>query len=143
MNLIIAVAVLSVALGAGTVAAQSEPVADRQAIMKQMGGATGQLSRMSKGEVPFDLAAAQAALQIYVEGGQTFPALFPDGAQGTGKATAAAWDRKADLQAASAALTDAAQKAQASVKDLDSLKAAMPDIGRQCGACHQTFRQPS
>jgi cytochrome c556 len=32
-------------------------------------------------------------------------------------------------------------EAKASVKDLDSLKVALPLIGKQCGGCHETYRQ--
>ena len=36
----------------------------------------------------------------------------------------------------SATLTDA----KAKIKDLDSLKAAFPTIGKECSSCHETFR---
>jgi cytochrome c556 len=31
-------------------------------------------------------------------------------------------------------------EARAKIKDLDSLKATVPAIGKECGACHETFR---
>ena len=31
-------------------------------------------------------------------------------------------------------------EAKAKIKDLDSLKATVPAIGKECGACHETFR---
>ena len=33
-----------------------------------------------------------------------------------------------------------AKAAQASVKDIDSFKAAFGAAGKQCGACHEVFR---
>jgi len=31
-------------------------------------------------------------------------------------------------------------EAKAKIKDLDSLKATVPVIGKACGGCHETFR---
>ncbi|MDU6378409.1 MAG: cytochrome c, partial [Bradyrhizobium sp.] len=31
-------------------------------------------------------------------------------------------------------------EAKAKIKDLDSLKATAPAIGKECGGCHETFR---
>ena len=31
-------------------------------------------------------------------------------------------------------------EAKAKIKDLDSLKATVPAIGKECGGCHETFR---
>jgi cytochrome c556 len=47
----------------------------------------------------------------------------------------------ADLKARFAKLGNDAKAADASVKDLDSFKAALGDIGKSdCGACHQLYR---
>jgi len=34
-----------------------------------------------------------------------------------------------------------AKAAEPKVKDLDTFKAAMGDVGKDCGACHNTYRK--
>ena len=47
----------------------------------------------------------------------------------------------ADFKARFAKFGDDAKAASASVKDLDSFKAAIGTIGKNdCGSCHQTYR---
>ena len=51
------------------------------------------------------------------------------------------WEDMADLKARFAKLAADAKAADASVKDVDTLKAAMGNIGKNdCGACHQIYR---
>jgi cytochrome c556 len=51
------------------------------------------------------------------------------------------WDNMADFKARFVKFGDDAKAAASSVKDLDSLKAAMGNIGKNdCGSCHETYR---
>ena len=124
------------------VIAQVSAIGERQTTMKGVGKATGDLGKMVKGETPFDLAAAQAALNVYVAAAKKMPTLFPDDSK-TGAKTAALpkiWEAKADFNAKFDQFGKDAAAALASVKDDASLKAAFPGIGKNCGGCHESYR---
>ncbi len=61
--------------------AHADAIADRQAIMKDMGRSVGQLAPMVKGDKPFDAAAALAALEKIDADAKKFDVdtLFPAG----------------------------------------------------------------
>ena len=46
----------------------------------------------------------------------------------------------ADFQAMFTKLGADAKAGEASVTDLDTFKAAFASVGKDCGACHQTYR---
>ena len=65
------VAVAAIAIGITAVAAQSDPIAARKGLMKNMGAATKTGGQMAKGEVPYDQAKAQEIFDdLYRRGGQ-------------------------------------------------------------------------
>ena len=70
------------------------------------------------------------------------PTLFPENSKTGGDTAAlpAIWDNKADFKAKFAKFGADAKAAQAAVKDLDSFKAAFPDMTKNCGGCHETYR---
>ena len=130
------------AIGVTVVAAQSDPIAARKALMKANGDQAKIAGAMLRGEAPFDLAKAKAALASFQEAGEKAPALFPDNAK-TGGDTAAlpkVWEDKADFNAKLAKFAADSKAAGGSVTDLDSFKAAMSNIGKQCGGCHELYR---
>ena len=137
---ILAVAALLVATGA--VIAQSDPIAARKELMKGNGKATGGAVKMLKGEAPFDLAVAQAALKVYADTAAKAPALFPDTSKTGGETEAlpAVWTAKADFEAKFAKLGKDAEAAMAAIKDEASFKAAFPGVLKNCGDCHETYR---
>ena len=55
----------AVLVAASVAIAADDPIAQRQALMKENGKATGGVVKMLKGEEPFVLATAQAALAVY------------------------------------------------------------------------------
>ena len=72
--------------------------------------------------------------------------MFPDSikglkADGDYSSTAKVWEDKAGFAEHAASFGKVVSEAKASVKDLDSLKVALPLIGKQCGGCHETYRQ--
>jgi cytochrome c556 len=130
------------AFGVTAVAAQSDPIAARKALMKTNGDQAKIVGAMLKGDAPFDLTKAKAALASFEEAGEKAPALFPDNSK-TGGDTAALpkiWEDKADFDARLAKIAADAKAAQGTVTDLDSFKAAWPAIGKQCGGCHELYR---
>ena len=137
------------ALGVGAVSAQRDIVKDRQATMKATGRALGgTLSAMAKGDKPYDQAAVDAAFATLTETAKKLPTMFPDSTKGMKEgneysSSPKVWDDKAGFASHIADFSKAVSETQAKVKDLDSLKANVGAIGKQCGACHETYRLKS
>ena len=143
MKFATAFAALAIAtLGATAVIAQSDPIAARQALMKANGKAAGAIAKMVKGEAPFDLATAKESFAHFEEAAAKMPALFPPTSKTGGDTTASPkiWENMDDIKARFVKFGADAKAAEASVKDLDSLKAALGVIGKNCGGCHETYR---
>lgn len=137
-----AAAAAMVSIATTAVVAQQDPIAARKALMKETGQATAAVVKMTKGETPFDLATAQASFKTYQNVASKMPALFPDNSKTGGETTAAPaiWENMNDVKARFAKFEADAKAAEASVKDLDSLKAAVGNVTRNCGGCHETYR---
>ena len=60
--------VIVLACGVTAVWAQTDPIAERRALMKHDGEAAKKLFDMSKGKIPFDLATVKASLKTLNEG---------------------------------------------------------------------------
>ncbi|MDQ0345609.1 c-type cytochrome [Ancylobacter vacuolatus] len=141
---------LTAALAAGiitAIVATSAPagadvIKERQALLKQFGDATKPIGGMLRGSVPFDLAQVQAALDLYVTDAKVLPTLFPAGS-GTGdtEALPAIWTNKADFDARFAKLGTDAAAARAAITDEARFKASFPGVVRNCGGCHDNYRQ--
>jgi cytochrome c556 len=119
----------------------ADVIAERQALMKANGKATGPIVAIMKGG-PFDLAAVQNALKTYVDASKKGPALFPDDSK-TGEDTAALpaiWENKKDFEDHFAKLGADATDALDKIKDEASFKAVMPGVLKDCGGCHETYR---
>ena len=131
------------AAGFAPAIAADEPQVVRQEMMKKVGGATGAMAKMVKGEVDFDAAAALAALTTISEVAGTIGGYFPAGSE-TGMETEAApaiWTDMDGFTAKLAALkTDADAGVAAAPADLDGLKAVFGPLTKNCGACHETYR---
>ncbi|HYS47826.1 MAG TPA: cytochrome c [Xanthobacteraceae bacterium] len=135
-------AVTAVALGITAVAAQSDPIAARKALMKANGDQAKIGAAMAKGEAPFDATKAQAIFTTFIDAATKMPALFPDNSK-TGGDTAALpkiWENKADVDSRFAKFGAEAKAAQTAVKDLDTFKATWSNIVKNCGGCHENYR---
>ncbi|WP_370229979.1 cytochrome c [Cognatishimia sp.] len=118
----------------------------RQGQMQLYAHYLGVLGGMARGNTEYNAEAAQAAadslLAVASISGAT---LWPQGSdmdsvEGT-RAKAAIWENFADVGAKSMAVTTAAANmATAAGTDLESLRAAMGDLGGTCGACHKAYR---
>jgi cytochrome c556 len=133
-------------LGMGAVVAQQDLVTQAQNTMKANGkNLGGVLSPMFKGEKPYDQAAVDAALTQLDDTGKKLPTLFPaslkDGKwEGDYSPSPKIWEDKAGFDSHIASFAKVVSEAKAKIKDLDSLKANFPAIGKECGGCHETFR---
>ena len=139
-----AAVLVAVMFGASAVVAeQQDPIAERQALMKDVGKHTKLGAAMAKGEKPFDLATAREIFATYEKSAAKMPELFPKGSTKGHKTTAAPkiWEKMDDFKARFTKFGDAAKKAQASVTDLDSFRAAFgPLTKNNCGGCHKEYR---
>ena len=139
----IVLAVAVVAFGVTAVVAQSDPIAARKALMKENGKQSGVARAMIEGKEPFDLAKAKTVLATFAAVSEKGKNLWPDNSKSGGDTASlpAIWENKADFEAKLAKLSADAKAKDAGVKDLDSFKAAMGDIGKDCGGCHNTYRK--
>jgi cytochrome c556 len=132
-------------LGIGAVAAQQDVVKEAQTVMKANGKNAGALAAMVKGEKPYDQATVDAAFAQLDDTAKKLPTLFPASVKGLKpegdySASPKIWEDKAGFDAHIASFAKAVTEAKAKIKDLDTLIASMPAIGKECGGCHETFR---
>jgi cytochrome c556 len=132
-------------LGVGVVAAQQDQLKATQAVMKGNGKNAGAMAAMVKGEKPYDQATVDAALAQFEDTIKKFPTLFPDSikgmkADGDYSASPKIWEDKAGFDEHIASFAKAVADAKGKITDLDTLKAILPTIGKQCGGCHETYR---
>ena len=132
--------------GMGAVVAQQDLVKQSQDIMKanakNLGGV---LIAMVKGEKPYDQTAVAAALAQLDDTAKKLPKLYPDSLkaakfEGDYGPSPKIWEDKAGFQAKIDSFAKVVTEAKAKIKDIDSLKAVAPGIGKECGGCHETYR---
>ena len=139
-KLVLAISLLALAVSA----AVADPILDRQALMKERGKIAGGLSKVVKGEEPFDAAAVLSQLQALQANAEKLDidALFPAGS-GDGDTTAAPkiWEDMAGFKAThDKYLADVKAAVTAAPADVDALKEQFNTIGGDCGTCHQSYR---
>ena len=139
-KLVIAISMLALAASA----AFADPILDRQALMKERGKIVGGISKVVKGEEPFDAAAVLTQLQALQANAEKIDvdALFPAGSD-TGDTTASPkiWEDMAGFKAANDKyIADIKAATAAAPADVDTLKTQFGTIASNCGTCHQTYR---
>lgn len=136
-------------LGVSTVVAQQDVAKQSQATMKENAkNLGGVLIAMVKGEKPYDHAAVQAALKQLDDTAKKLPTMFPESVknvklEGEYSSSPKIWEDKAGFAAKIDSFAKVVSEAKTKIKDLDSLKATAPAIGKECGNCHETFRLKS
>ena len=133
-------------LSVGAVIAQQNVANETQTTMKATGRALGAvLSPMVKGEKAYDHAAVSEALKQLEDTAKKLPTMFPESTKGLRpegdySSSPKIWEDKAGFTASIDNFSKVVTEAKAKIKDLDSLKATMPAIGKACSNCHETFR---
>ena len=133
-------------LSIGAVVASQDVANQTQTTMKATGRALGAvLGPMFKGEKPYDQAAVDTALTQLADTAKKLPAMFPESikglkVEGDYSSSPKIWEDKAGFAAKIESFGKIVTEAKLKIKDLDSLKATVPAIGKECGACHETFR---
>ena len=137
--------VITLACGVSAVLADTDPIAERRALMKHDGEAAKKLFDMSKGTIPFDLATVKESLATLNEGATKSAALFPDNSKTGGGTNAlpAIWQNKADFDARFAKFVKDVQAAQAGIVDEATFKQIAPAVFKNCGGCHELYKAKS
>jgi cytochrome c556 len=142
-RIVVVAAVL--AFSAGAVVAQQDQVKRTQAMMKDNGKNAGALSAMVKGEKPYDQSTVNAALAQFEDTAKNLPTLFPESMKGLKlegdyDPSSKIWEDKAGFESQIKSFAKVVADAKGKIKNLDTLKAELPVIGKQCGGCHETYR---
>ena len=139
-------AVGAIVAGVTVVAAQSDTIKQRNALMSSMwkDGMAGPY-RMANGREPFDQAKAEAGLAKMSEIAAKLPPLWPPNSKAVPplpkySSSAKIWDNKPDFDAKLAALTKSINDNRGKAKDVDSLKGIVRDINQRCDSCHESYQ---
>jgi len=132
-------------LSVGAVVAQQDQVKRTQAMMKDNGKNAGALSAMVKGDKPYDQSTVNAALAQFEDTAKNLPTLFPQSMKGLKMEgdydpSPKIWEDKAGFESQIQNFAKVVADAKSKVKNLDTLKAELPVIGKQCSSCHETYR---
>jgi cytochrome c556 len=129
-------------VGATAVIAQSDPIAERQNIMKAVGAATRTGTQMVRGDVPFDPAKAKEVLRVYANAADKGHTYFPDTSRSGGNTAASPkiWENQADFRKQFDDWAEAIKKASARTDTLDEFKGAFGELTKSCSSCHQSYR---
>jgi cytochrome c556 len=136
-------AVTVFAFGISAVVAQGDPIAARKALMKTNGDQNRIGTEMIDGKRPFDLNAAKGIFTTFADSGEKAKALFPDNSK-TGGDTAslpAVWENKADFDAKLTKCSNESKAAAAATTNLDTFKAQIAEVRKNCGGCHTPYRK--
>lgn len=132
-------------LGVSAVVAQQDLVERARTVMKDTGKKAGALGAIVKGDKPYDQATVDAALAQFEDTAKKLPTLFPESikglkADGDYSSSPKIWEDKAGFEARIVSFGKVVTEAKPKIKDLQTLKASFPAIGRECKDCHETYR---
>lgn len=126
-------------------ASADDAIKGRQACMKGHGAMMGTLSKMFKGEAPYDAAGVQAALAANetacTDWDKWWGADTQKGETAETWAKPEIWTDAEGFKAAGGAFYEKYVALKAST-DEASFKAAFPEVGAGCKGCHEKFRRP-
>jgi cytochrome c556 len=136
-------AIAAVTFAATAVLAQQDPIAARKPLMKANGQNAAAVTKMIKGETPFDAVTVQAAFTQWAETAEKMAGLFPENSlMGETRALPAIWTERAKFEAAIAKFAKDVADNRGKATSLDGLKVAIAVVGTNCRECHEAFRRP-
>jgi cytochrome c556 len=133
-------------LGASAVMAQQDIAVKQNNLMKAQGKSMyGLILKMTKGQIPYDQKAVDAAIAQLEESVPTIPAAFATNPKQHAVnadygASQKVWQNKADFDSKVPAVAKAIADVKGGVKDVASLKAAYDTIQAKCVDCHDPYR---
>ena len=142
-----ALAVTAIVAGMTAVAAQSDAIQKRNALMKSMwkDGISAPY-RMAQGKEPFDQAKAEAGLAKMAEIVAQLPPLWPPNSKPPANpdtkysSSTKIWDNKPDFEAKLANLTKSIAESRGKAKDVDGLKEVVRSLNQNCEGCHERYQ---
>jgi cytochrome c556 len=142
--------IAAVAALAAPAFAQEDPIAARQALMRNNSAAAGVANAIMNDEIEYSPAVGRAAIAAWSATAHTITAFFPEGSadETRSRALPKIWeDLPAFLEAVEAFQTDVAAAVEASGRegppDKETFVAAAQPVLENCGACHEAWRRPS
>lgn len=101
--------------------------------------------KTTKGEIPYDQAAIDAALAQLEQSVPTIPVVFAinpkeDVVNATYGSSQKIWQNKADFDSKVPPVIKAIADVKGKIKDVASLKVAYDKINNACNECHETYR---
>jgi cytochrome c556 len=133
-------------LGVGAVLAQQDVAVKQDNLMRTQGKSMySVILKMTKGEIPYDQKAADAAIAALQESVPTIPKTFETNPKqnvvnATYGSSQKIWQNKADFDSKVPAVAKALADVKGSFKDAASLKVAYDTIQAKCNDCHETYR---
>ena len=140
------VAAAALAVSVSAVVAQQDVAVKQQNLMKEQGKHMyGVVLKMVKGEIPYDQAAAEAALKALGDSVITIPSVFAtnpkqDVVNATYGSSQKIWQTKSDFDAKVPPVAKAIADAKGTFKDPATLKVAFDAVQAKCNGCHDDYR---
>ena len=124
--------------------AQQNPIEARRALMKANGRESTLVSKMVKGEEPYDAGKVGAAFDQWEKTAKTIGQYFPENSKdGDTRALPKIWTDRAEFDKMLAKFgSDVTEQKSKATSNLDGLKQAMAVVGKDCADCHKEFRKP-
>ena len=140
-------ATAAIVIGITAVAAQSDPIKQRNALMSSMwkDGMAAPF-RMSKGREPFDQQKAEAGFAKMEEIVVQLPPLWPPNSKPPVKpdtkysSSPKIWDNKPDFDAKLAKLTQTIKDSRGKAKNPESLQTIVNNVNDACNSCHESYQ---
>ena len=133
-------------LGAGAVMAQQEVAVQQDNLMRsQAKSMYGVILKMTKGEIPYDQKAVDAAIASLEADVAKIAKTFEvnpkqDVVNATYGSSPKVWQNKADFDSKIPPVQKAIADVKGKIKDVASLKAAYTTMNDRCNDCHETYR---
>jgi len=133
-------------LGVGTVMAQQEVAVKQDNLMRaQAKSLYSVILKMTKGEIPYDQKAVDAAIAQLEASVPTIPEVFATNPKehvenATYGASQKVWQNKADFDSKAPPVAKAIADVKGKINDVASLKVAYDSIQAKCADCHETYR---
>ncbi len=143
----VVLACIAIVAGVSAVASQSDPIQQRNALMKSMwrDGFSGPF-RMSRGQDPFDQTKVEASLATMDRIASQLPPLWPPSSKPPANpntkysSSLKIWDNKPDFDAKLAKLTKSIADSRGKARDVESLKGVVSSINQNCDSCHESYQ---
>ena len=139
---IIRLAALAAFATAGAASSQgANPVAERQAAMKQVGQAMKESSAFLSPSTPYDAAKVKSLMDGIAANAKKLHGLYPGGSDADPKTAASPkiWENRADFDKRLTELSTFAGAAGQSTS-ADTFKQAFQAVGGTCKSCHDNYR---